>query len=452
MTDELRDNLKQMKEIVRELHTFSKQYDAIGNFEYSSNITIDQREKKLLREVIVFLTNQLKILNKSLPGLIDRIGLYKGLSSKEETKASGGDDLTKIRYHPEEGEPEVALVISGKDKDKFLENLSKSRFSIRKLKEKYAVEKKPTMYRRSSNYARTSNKFFRGFSNELVANGYFKNLNRSLRKINSRYVVGTYVSMMLFTSLLVLGASAMLFAILLFFNLSILWPFVGIAEEAIYLRMIKFFWIVPVFPVVCAFLFYIFPSSEAKNLGKRIDQELPFVTIHMSAIASSGVEPISIFRIILKGDDYKYTNIEFKKLMNLINFHGESTANALRKISSSTPSVKLKALLNGLAVTITSGGELGSYLDQHADTMLFDYKLERERNNKISETFMDIYISVAIAAPMILLMIFVIIGSTGLIGNLFNLSTEALSILLILSIVVLNIGFLTFLKVKQPTI
>ena len=84
--------------------------------------------------------------------------------------------------------------------------------------------------------------------------------------------------------------------------------------------------------------------------------------------------------------------------------------------------------------------------------MLFDYKLEREKNNKISETFMDIYISVAIAAPMILLMIFVIIGSTGLMGNLFNLSTEALSILLILSIVILNIFFLVFLRMKQPTI
>jgi flagellar protein FlaJ len=204
--------------------------------------------------------------------------------------------------------------------------------------------------------------------------------------------------------------------------------------------------------MICLFLFYIIPLSEAKNLGRRIDQELPFVTIHMSAIASSGLEPVSIFRIILKGDDYKYTNIEFKKIMNLINFHGESTANALRKISMSTPSQKLKELLNGLAVTITSGGELSNFLNQHAETMLFDYKLEREKNNKVSETFMDIYISVAIAAPMILLMMFVIIGSTGLIGNFFNLSINAISLLLILFIVVLNIFFLLFLKIKQPAI
>ena len=451
MSDELKENLRQMKEIVRELYTFSQQYENIGNFEYSSNIGVDRREKKLLREVIFFLTDQLKILNGSLPGLINRIGLYKGLTSKKETKITGGDQLTKIRYQHEEGK-EIALVISIKDKNRFLKNLSQSRFSIKKLKDKYAIEKKQITYKKSNSYARTSNKFFRKFSNELVAKGYFRKLNRSLRKINSKYVVSTYISMLLLASFLVMLGSIFLFIILLFFDISFLYPFISIVEEPLYLRMIKFFWIVPILPIICAILFYILPSAEAKNLGKKIDQELPFVTIHMSAIASSGVEPISIFRIILKGEDYKYTNIEFKKLMNLINFHGESTANALRKISTSTSSLKLKSLLNGLAVTITSGGELGEFLNQHAETMLFDYKLERERNNKISETFMDIYISVAIAAPMILLMIFVIIGSTGLIGNLFNLSTDVLSILLILSIVVLNIFFLLFLRIKQPTI
>jgi len=111
MSDELKENLRQMKEIVRELHTFSQQYDSIGNFEYSSNIEVDRREKGLLKEVIVFLTNQLKILNKALPGLMDRIGLYKGLASKEETKQSGGEDLTKIRYQSEEG-GDISLVIS----------------------------------------------------------------------------------------------------------------------------------------------------------------------------------------------------------------------------------------------------------------------------------------------------------------------------------------------------
>ena len=107
-------------------------------------------------------------------------------------------------------------------------------------------------------------------------------------------------------------------------------------------------------------------------------------------------------------------------------------------------------MLNGLAVTIASGGEMSQYLNKHAEDMLFDYKLEREKENKLAETFMDIYISIAIAAPMIFLMIFVIMGSTGFLGNFLNLTTKTLSFILILVIIMLNVFFMVFLKLKQP--
>jgi archaellum biogenesis protein FlaJ (TadC family) len=123
---------------------------------------------------------------------------------------------------------------------------------------------------------------------------------------------------------------------------------------------------------------------------------------------------------------------------------------ALRKISRASPSSKLRELLDGMATSITSGGALDKFLDKHAETLLFDYKLEREKYTKTSETFMDIYISIVIAAPMILLMLFVIMGSTGALGGFLGLSINALSILVILAIVGLNIAFLVFLQLKQP--
>jgi len=136
--------------------------------------------------------------------------------------------------------------------------------------------------------------------------------------------------------------------------------------------------------------------------------------------------------------------------MNLINFHGDDLVTALKKVSTASPSAKLRELLDGLATAITSGGSMYQFLDKHAETLLFDYRLERERYSKASETFMDIYISVVIAAPMILLILFVIIGSTGMLINFLGLSTGALSILIILIIALLNIGFLAFLRMQQP--
>jgi len=447
--DELKDNIRHIKEIVRELHVFSNQFELINNLETNKKIFVNVKEKELLKNVINALTKQLKILNNSIPYLVNRVGFYKKFLNEKEGKSVQKKAMTKITYKPSEKE-KVSLIISDKDKKAFIENLSKSRLSIHKLKKKYAVEKPVHVIGKPFFYSKISNRFFRNFSNKLVAEGYFKNLNKNLRKINSRFVIGSYISMIFFTCFLAFFAGLFLFVLLLFLNLSVLYPFISFAEESVFLRFFKFIWIIFATPLVTGLLFYFYPSNEAKNLGAKIDQELPFVTIHMSAIASSGIEPTNIFKIILKGGEYKYTSIELKKLMNLINFHGEDIVSALRDISVSSPSMKLKELLNGLAVTITSGGDLHKFLSKHAETMLFDYKLEREKNTKVSETFMDIYISIAIAAPMVLLMIFVIIGSTGMMSNVFNLTTNVLGMLLILSVVGLNILFLVFLKLKQP--
>lgn len=121
-------------------------------------------------------------------------------------------------------------------------------------------------------------------------------------------------------------------------------------------------------------------------------------------------------------------------------------------MAKSSPSQKLRDLLDGFATTITSGGDPSNFLSKHSETLLFDYRLEREKYTKTSETLMDIYISVGIAAPMIFLMLFVIMGSTGLLSTFFSLGVTQLSMLMILGIALINGGFIVFLKIKQPTI
>jgi archaellum biogenesis protein FlaJ (TadC family) len=39
--------------------------------------------------------------------------------------------------------------------------------------------------------------------------------------------------------------------------------------------------------------------SRKKSLNKEINQELPFMTIYMAAIATSGIEPSKIFDILV---------------------------------------------------------------------------------------------------------------------------------------------------------
>jgi flagellar protein FlaJ len=450
--DELKQNIQRIKEIVREIYVFTNQLEIIRKLEIDKNIAINLQEKKLLNNTIISLVKQLDILNNSIPHLIEGIGFFQKLSADNKSVPPAKipeNNLVKVKYKPEKTKPTVSLTVGEKDRKLFLKNLSASNLSVNRLKKKYGIKRPASGFGKPSFYATLSNRYFRKISNKLLLSGKLEKLNADLRKMNSPFVVGTYISMILFSMSLAVILGVLLFIWLLFFNIGFTFPFISLVEGSILFRALKVFWIIFAIPLLTGILMYFYPRSEGKTIGSRIDQELPFVSIHMSAIAASGVEPVSIFKVIIKNEEYKYSRLEFRKLLNLINFHGSDLVSALKKVSNSSPSIKLRGLLDGLATTINSGGDLHEFLEKHADSLLFDYKIEREKYTRTAETFMDIYISIVIAAPMILLMLFVIMGSTGM--YFMGLTTNLMSILIIFIIIALNIGFLFFLRLKQPS-
>ena len=79
--DLLRQNMQRIKEIVRELYIFTNQLNIIQNLEEDKKVVINTREKKLLNGAIISLINQLKILNNSIPELLDSIAFFKKIKS-----------------------------------------------------------------------------------------------------------------------------------------------------------------------------------------------------------------------------------------------------------------------------------------------------------------------------------------------------------------------------------
>ena len=74
--------------------------------------------------------------------------------------------------------------------------------------------------------------------------------------------------------------------------------------------------------------------------------------------------------------------------------------------------------------------------------------MEREKYTKTAETFMDIYISLVIAAPMILMLLLMMMKVSGL-G--ISISSSAITLLMIFGVTMINIVFLVFLQLKQPS-
>lgn len=418
--DNLKENLAREKSLIKEAVDYLSKIELIEN-SAARGLVVDKKEYGIFKSSLNSVISQINILNDAIPGILEGMSFYKSAGNTEKKTS-----LVDVSYLPED-KNKVKVVINKKDQEKFLNNLAVSNQNLKKIK-----DKTETNILAANPLNDLANKLFRGVADGLVKKGYFEFLKADLKKITSQFILNSYIAMMLFSTLLSLVIAALF----------------GVGSYFIFGELVVSLIVFLGIPIISLMVFLTYPVSTRKSLEKKIDQELPFLTIYLAAISTSGIEPSKIFSIIVKSKDYPTIKREIKKLTNYINFYGHDLVSALRIVSRNNPSDRLSQLFDGLATTITSGGELTEFFNKHAESLLFDYRLEREKYTRVTETMMNIYISIVIAAPMIMMVLFILMGMTGFGGGL--LQPENIGFLSVGAIVFLNLIFLLYLNSKQP--
>ncbi|MEK6898513.1 MAG: type II secretion system F family protein [Nanoarchaeota archaeon] len=425
MIDEIKKNLAVELEMTRQL---------IGFIEHRNS---SENEKKLIEGVSASLRNRIKILNDSCKEMISSTSLAQNLLGKDIKRK-----IEKIEFGNE------SVAVKKIDKNKYLEELSISENFLKRMKRQ--AKEKPvaiSAFKGANFYGRLSNKIFLNRSNSLVKGPFFREMIKDLDRSNMRILGTTYISMVFLTGIITFVLGIFLAFFFYFYSIGIEFPYVN-ASEGGFIRLLKIIWIPFSLPLLSGIVFYFYPYTEKRSAAARIDGELPFVVIHMRSISGSGVEPTQIFRIVGRSKEYPYTGNEIKKVLNQVHVYGYDLINALKNVASVTPSQKFAELLNGLGSAISSGGDLKTFFEKRAETLLLSYRIDRERFTKVAETFMDIYISVVIATPMILLLLLVMISVSG-----FNVrfSIGQMTFAIIAIVIFVNIIFLWLLGVRQPS-
>ncbi len=405
MISDLKNNIEQEKKIINEI---SKIYS-----EGKQNQSIDAIKSQLM---------QLKILNDSIPGILKQISPLKQVQEAQIQQTN--PDMQRYSFNSDK--EKKYITIEKGDKNKFLSELRLSDIKKRTEKKTEQNKSKPSLY------ARISNKFFGKISEKLAPN--FSSISDDLKKANVTLLISTYISMALFSFLLVFIFSASAFGVLIYTDFTwITWVWVPFALSAL-----------------CLIAFYFYPNSERSSVKNKISQELPFAAIYMSAIAGSDIEPTQIFKIVSASSEYINIGREMRKIIAQVEIYGYDLVTALKNVSKQTSNEKLAELFSGMAINISTGGSLKSYLDKKAENFLLDYKLERDNYSDLAGTFMDVYISILIAAPLVLMMMFIVMNISGL--GIAGLSLNALIGLSVGGVILVNIIFLIVLQLKQPTV
>ena len=414
MLEDLKKNLEQEKKVVEDIKSIVLH---LQTFE----------EKKFYSSSLDALLHQLKMLNRAIPGLLKEVSPLREKTAPLKQKKK---ELVKFSYISPSTKEKRLISINKEDKKKFLQDLRISELGVLNL-EKLKTKQEKKIFSKPSFIAKFSNKFFRSKAEKLAPK--FSGLTEDLKKANIRFLTSTYISIALFISSLIFILSLVFVGVLMIFS----WG------------LVKYIWVPFVLCTLSLIAFYFYPNSEKGSVQKKISQELPFATIHMAAIAGSDIEPTKIFKIIAMSKEYPNVGKEMKKVVNQVEIYGYDLVTALKNISKQTSNKKLAELFSGLATNITSGGELKSYLEKKAENYILDYKLERQKYSELAGTFMDIYISILIAAPLVLMMMFIVMNVAGL-G--LGLGIKSLLLISMGAVILANVIFLVVLNFKQPKV
>lgn len=448
MIEELKQNIETELRMLTEVSKYAQRLD------YSSG-----NEEKLLLQAIDALIKGIKIVNSNVPHLLDSVQIAQPLPTpvdatvkpvppSEQTVVPNAPKLKQVRFKSVDAE--VAVTLQERDRERFLRELSITDAALKKIKQRpFTMKEVGEEIQAPRGYLKLANKFFLNMAIRLVNKGYFKSLSVDLRKANLDIIFTTYVAMILFSTFIFCFVGLIGGVLFFFLGIDLASTYFIVPAADMSLKRFLEALIIPiVVPILTFFALYYYPSAEKGSLAKKIEQELPFAVIHMSAVSGSGIEPTQIFKIIGVSREYPVLRKEIRKVLNQINLYGYDLITALTTVATSTPSSKLSDLFLGLSTTITSGGNLGDFFEKRAESLLIEYRLEREKYTKVAETFMDIYISLVIAAPMILMIILVIISVSRLNTGLAPLE---MTFLIIFIIGILNGAFIAFLHFKQPT-
>ena len=269
--------------------------------------------------------------------------------------------------------------------------------------------------------------------------GYLGSMREEIKKSNMNmlfeYYVGRMIALSVFSFIFIFASITAAFIIL---GMP-MWFAIG---SAMLVSSISFIAIITIF--------HSLPYQTILSKKNKIDMVMPFAINHMAAIASSGVPPFVIFRLISNIPEYTEITNESKRIVRNTEIFGMDIVTAVKNVADRTPSMEFRQFLYGFISSIETGGDIKKYLENSAKEQMFYYRLKREKYLQTLSAYADFYTAVLIAAPLFFISVLSVMSLLG--GQIMGLDIPtAMRLGIYVLIPVMNIFFLLFINLTQPS-
>jgi flagellar protein FlaJ len=265
-----------------------------------------------------------------------------------------------------------------------------------------------------------------------------QHLQEALQSAHMEIRAGAFLSYVLLST--VIGfLSSMIVCVTFVF---ILLPLAGITLDT---GLVLLFLFIPGFISVIIYAVLLSsPKSKAKARKRKIDMNLAYAINFISAMASAGVTPTEIFKSLSKQEIYGEVKEESAWIYRDVGLLGFDILTAIKANIARTPSQRFKEFLQGMVVTVTSGGSLKTYFMHKADQYLWENRNSQKQLLETLGIMAESYVTAAVAGVLLLL---IVIPLMMIISGAWN--PTFLYILILIVVPLIHIGFAVVIRMMS---
>jgi len=156
------------------------------------------------------------------------------------------------------------------------------------------------------------------------------------------------------------------------------------------------------------------PGIEKNNRSIKINLTLHNAVAYMYAMRRGGAQMMPIFRSLSdRANIYGEIALEFRQIVRDADFFGYDVVTAIRHLSETTPSEKLKIFLEDLLSVIESGGDMADFLSTRVRLYQEEARFEQRQFLNVLSMVAESYVTLFVAGPLFLIIIMVVMGMMG---------------------------------------
>lgn len=163
-----------------------------------------------------------------------------------------------------------------------------------------------------------------------------------------------------------------------------------------------------------AFIVYLtYPKYVAGKVKRVLEKNLVYITNYMNILASAGATTEGIFTSFAMVRDVFGVKNSAMRIMRDIQILGKDVYTAMSEESRVTPSKEYGNLLEGLVMTVSTGGKSEDYLRIMSERYM---ELRRRMLTRIINQLnllAEIYVAVLIALPIVVMTMMLMMGALG---------------------------------------